>query len=97
MTYPHIYPQVAAGMSFRLDPRPKDFGLSGHFAHGVVETQPVGSHFRLMIFDDLVTPASVSTPDQVKKTTVMHALADNLGARDTDGLKLKWHRPCWAE
>jgi len=60
-------------------------------AHGVVETQPVGSHFRLMIFDDLVTPASVSTPDQVKKTTIMHALADNLGARGPDGLKRKWH------
>src|SRR6202171_3737325 len=60
-------------------------------AHGVVETQPVGSHFRLMIFDDLVTPASVATPDQVKKTTVMHALADNLGARGPDGLKRKWH------
>jgi hypothetical protein len=60
-------------------------------AHGVVETQPVGSHFRLMIFDDLVTPASASTPDQVKKTTIMHALADNLGARGPDGLKRKWH------
>ena len=60
-------------------------------AHGVVETQPVGSHFRLMIFDDLVTPASVSTPEQVKKTTEMHALADNLGARGPDGFKRKWH------
>jgi phage terminase large subunit-like protein len=60
-------------------------------AHGVVETQPVGSHFRLMIFDDLVTPASVSTPEQVKKTTMMHALADNLGARGPNGLKRKWH------
>jgi phage terminase large subunit-like protein len=60
-------------------------------AHGVVETQPVGSHFRLMIFDDLVTPASVATPDQVKKTIAMHALADNLGARGPDGLKRKWH------
>jgi hypothetical protein len=97
MTYPHIYPQVAAGISFRPDQRPRDFGLSRHFAQGVVETQPVGSHFRLKIFDDVVTPASVSTPDQVKKTTVMHALADNLGARGTDGLKRKWHRPSWAE
>lgn len=60
-------------------------------AHGVVETQPVGSHFQLMIFDDLVTPASVSTPEQVKKTTLMHALADNLGARGQNGLKRKWH------
>ncbi len=35
--------------------------------------------------------ASVSTPEQIKKTTLMHALADNLGARGADGLKRKWH------
>lgn len=34
--------------------------------------------------------ASVSTPEQIKKTTLMHALADNLGARGADGLKRKW-------
>ena len=60
-------------------------------AHGVVDSQPVGSHFRLMIFDDLVTMISVSTPDQVKKTTERYDLADSLGARGADGLKRKWH------
>ena len=60
-------------------------------AHGVVDSQPVGSHYRLMIFDDLVTMLSVSTPEQVKKTTERHALADSLGARGSDGLKRKQH------
>lgn len=59
--------------------------------HGVVDSQPVGSHFSLMIFDDLVTKAAVSTPEQVKKTIEMHSLADNLGARSESGLMRKWH------
>jgi phage terminase large subunit-like protein len=79
---------VEKGITVKRQSNPREATVE---AHGVVETQPVGSHFRLMIFDDLVTPASVSTPEQVKKTTVMHALADNLGARGQDGLKRKWH------
>jgi phage terminase large subunit-like protein len=79
---------VEKGIVVRRRANPREATVE---AHGVVETQPVGSHFRLMIFDDLVTPASVSTPEQVKKTTMMHALADNLGARGPDGLKRKWH------
>lgn len=79
---------VEKGIAVKRQSNPREATVE---AHGVVETQPVGSHFRLMIFDDLVTPASVSTPEQVKKTTVMHALADNLGARGPDGLKRKWH------
>jgi hypothetical protein len=58
--------------------------------HGIVDSQPVGAHFRLMVIDDLVTAKAVSTPDQVKKTTDMDALADSLGARGPDGLKRKW-------
>ena len=57
--------------------------------HGVIESQPVGSHYTLMIFDDLVTWQAVNTPEQVKRTTNMYALADSLGARGEDGLKRK--------
>jgi hypothetical protein len=79
---------VEKGIVVRRKSNPREATIEGH---GVVDSQPVGSHFRLMIFDDLVTALSVSTPDQVKKTTTMHALADNLGARGADGLKRKWH------
>jgi hypothetical protein len=61
-------------------------------AHGLVDGQPTGAHYRLRIYDDVVTIESVSTPEQVKKTTHAHSLSDNLGARDPQtGTKRRWH------
>ena len=61
-------------------------------AHGLVDGQPIGAHFRLRIYDDVVTLESVSTPEQVAKTTAAHALSDNLGAADPiTGLSRAWH------
>jgi phage terminase large subunit-like protein len=60
-------------------------------AHGLVDGQPTGSHFRLMVFDDVVTLESVGTPEQIEKTTNAWSLADNLGARGADGKIRKWH------
>lgn len=60
-------------------------------AHGLVDGQPTGAHFRLRIYDDVVTLESVSTPEQVDKTTNAWALSDNLGARGEDGLMRDWH------
>lgn len=79
---------VEKGITVKRASNPREATVEGH---GVVDSQPVGAHYRLMIFDDLVTALSVSTPDQVKKTTQMHALADSLGARGENGLKRKWH------
>lgn len=60
-------------------------------AHGLVDGQPTGAHFGLLLYDDVVTLESVTTPEQVQKTTDAHALSDNLGARGANGLKRKWH------
>lgn len=60
-------------------------------AHGLVDGQPTGAHFRLMVFDDVVTRESVGTPEQIEKTTEAWSLADNLGARGEDGKIRKWH------
>lgn len=60
-------------------------------AHGLVDGQPTGSHFKLRIYDDIVTLESVTTAEQIKKTTEAHALSDNLGARGADGKKRAWH------
>lgn len=79
---------IEKGIVVKRKSNPREATVEGH---GVVDSQPVGAHYRLLIFDDLVTALSVSTPDQVKKTTTMHALADNLGARGPDGLKRMWH------
>jgi len=49
-------------------------------AHGVVDGQPTGKHFSLLVYDDIVTLESVSTPEQIKKTTEALAISYNLGA-----------------
>ncbi|MBW3099244.1 hypothetical protein [Pseudohoeflea coraliihabitans] len=49
-------------------------------AWGLVDGQPTSRHFLLRIYDDVVTRESVSTPEQVKKTTEAWELSDNLGA-----------------
>ena len=49
-------------------------------AHGLVDGQPTSKHFRVLVYDDVVTRESVSTPDMIKKVTDAWALSLNLGA-----------------
>ena len=49
-------------------------------AWGVVDGQPTGKHFSLLIYDDIVTKESVTTPEMIEKTTDALALSYNLGA-----------------
>jgi phage terminase large subunit-like protein len=60
-------------------------------SHGLVDGQPTGAHFLLRVYDDVVTRESVSTPEQVNKTTSAWELSDNLGARGEDGRIRAWH------
>ncbi|MFA5921178.1 MAG: hypothetical protein WC856_07785 [Methylococcaceae bacterium] len=49
-------------------------------AYGVVDGQPTSKHFSLLVYDDIVTRESVTTPDMIEKTTDALALSFNLGA-----------------
>lgn len=49
-------------------------------AWGVVDGQPIGKHFFLLVYDDIVVPESVTTPDMISKTSDMLALSFALGA-----------------
>lgn len=51
-------------------------------AWGVVEAMPTGKHFRIRDYDDVVTPESVTTMDQILKTKDRFDLSDALGQRD---------------
>lgn len=50
-------------------------------ASGLVDGQPTGRHYHLLLYDDVVTLASVTTPEQIQKTTEALALSYNLGRR----------------
>jgi predicted phage terminase large subunit-like protein len=50
-------------------------------AWGVVDGQPTGKHFSLLVYDDIVTKESVTTPEMIEKTTEALALSYNLGAQ----------------
>lgn len=49
-------------------------------AWGLVDGQPISKHFSLLVYDDVVTKASVNTPDMISKTTEALELSYNLGA-----------------
>lgn len=49
-------------------------------AWGLVDGQPTSKHFKLMIYDDVVTRESVTTPDMIAKVTEAWELSRNLGS-----------------
>ena len=68
---------VEKGITVKRSTNPKEQTVEGH---GLVDGQPTGKHFSLLIYDDVVTLESVSTPDMIRKTTDALRLSYNLGA-----------------
>ncbi len=54
-------------------------------AYGLVDGQPTSKHYDIMVFDDVVTLESVTSPEMIEKTTVALAISLNLGA-NKDGI-----------
>ena len=48
-------------------------------AWGLVDGQPIGKHFRTLVFDDVVTETSVGSPEMIEKTNRAWENATNLG------------------
>lgn len=48
-------------------------------AHGLVDGQPTSKHFNVLLYDDVVTRESVTTPEMIGKTTEAWELSLNLG------------------
>lgn len=65
------------GIVVKRKANPKEATLE---AWGVVDGQPTGKHFYVLVYDDLVTKESVTSPDMIAKTTQALELSYNLGS-----------------
>jgi predicted phage terminase large subunit-like protein len=66
------------GITVKRKSNPKEATLE---AWGLVDGQPTSKHFTGMVFDDVVTRESVTTPDMIAKTTQAVELSFNLGSQ----------------
>lgn len=51
-------------------------------AWGLVDGQPTGAHFKLRVYDDVITREAVNTPEMIAKATEAWELSLNLGVAD---------------
>ena len=63
------------GLTVKRKSNPKEPTI---YASGLIDGQPISKHFKLMVYDDVVTQGSVATPEQIEKTTQSWELSDNL-------------------
>ena len=67
------------GIIVKRQSNPKESTIE---AWGLVDSQPTSRHYSLMVYDDVVTLESVSTPEQIKKTNDAWAMSKYLGGQN---------------
>lgn len=69
-----------SGLVVKRNGNPKEPTLK---ASGLVDGQQTGDHFKRRIYDDVVTQESVTTPEQIAKTTEGWEMSLSLGTKDS--------------
>lgn len=77
-----------SGIVVRRTGNPKEKTIE---AWGLVDGQPVSKHFRLMVYDDVVTLTSVGSPNMILKTTEAWELSRNLSAQNGAESRRTWY------
>lgn len=70
------YWSMANGIVVKRKGNPREPTLG---AYGLIDGMPVGFHFDILDYDDLVTLELVTNEEMVKKTTIRWEMSDNLG------------------
>ena len=70
---------VQDGITVKRHSNPKEATIE---ASGLVDGQPIGKHYKILSYDDVVTKESVTSPEMILKTTNAWELSLNLGSRD---------------
>ena len=68
-----------AGIIIKRKGNPKESTIE---ASGLVDGQPTSKHYNILIYDDVVTRESVSTPEMIEKVTEAFSLSLNLGGQN---------------
>lgn len=78
------------GIVVRRTSNPKEATVE---AWGLIDGSPIGKHFNVLIWDDVVVPASVTTPEMIEKTTTGWSNSLNLGDAQPRkrGIGTRWH------
>jgi phage terminase large subunit-like protein len=81
---------VQNGLTVQRKTNPKEATVEGW---GLVDGQPTSKHFNVLVYDDVVTKESVTTPEMIRKTTESWELSLNLGDRNPRirGIGTRYH------